>query len=317
VRPRRSLCPGGSNGARLADPNRVIRHQTILVATDFSPLSLKAVHAASDAARLLGAVRLHVVHVKTHESGDDLPRMIEALEVPEGPAAVTRELREGDPAEELAWVAEQVGADLIVSGTHGRSAIGRLLLGSVASNLIRVAPCPVLVVGEGRDRLISIERVLAAVDLSRVSPSVLAEAAAIAWRARAKLEVVSIYEPPITPEAIEIEPSIGRYEARSEDRERAVSTLVSRSVPDGSIDVRLKLGVGQPSKAILAQAVADRASLIVLGTSGHNAIQRMIMGSTATTVVAHAPCPVLVVPHPPRRERAQAKASRRSWLAMT
>jgi hypothetical protein len=55
-------------------------------------------------------------------------------------------LREGDPAEEVLRAADDVGCDLIVLGSHGRSGLGRLLCGSVAEAVMRRAPCPVLVV---------------------------------------------------------------------------------------------------------------------------------------------------------------------------
>jgi nucleotide-binding universal stress UspA family protein len=50
------------------------------------------------------------------------------------------------PAHEVANTAREVGADLIVVGTRGRTAIGGLLLGSVTNRLLHIAPCPVLVV---------------------------------------------------------------------------------------------------------------------------------------------------------------------------
>jgi universal stress protein A len=51
---------------------------------------------------------------------------------------------EGDPAEMILRVAEEVHADLIVMGTHGRTGLSRLLMGSVAEQVVRRAPCPVL-----------------------------------------------------------------------------------------------------------------------------------------------------------------------------
>ena len=55
-------------------------------------------------------------------------------------------LREGDAAEEVLRVADDVGADLIVMGTHGRTGLGRVLMGSVAEAVLRGSRCPVLVV---------------------------------------------------------------------------------------------------------------------------------------------------------------------------
>jgi len=59
------------------------------------------------------------------------------------------EVKVGDPRALIPQIAEQRGVDLIVMGTHGRSGIARLLLGSVAETVARAAPCPVLLVRSG------------------------------------------------------------------------------------------------------------------------------------------------------------------------
>jgi nucleotide-binding universal stress UspA family protein len=56
----------------------------------------------------------------------------------------------GPPAKEIVRVARSVGADLVIVGTHGRRGVRRLVLGSVAEEVLRSAPCPVLVV-RGKD----------------------------------------------------------------------------------------------------------------------------------------------------------------------
>lgn len=61
-------------------------------------------------------------------------------------------LLEGDPSEEILGAAEQVDADLIVLGTHGRGPVGRFLLGSTAHSVLRRANCPVLTVGDSGSR---------------------------------------------------------------------------------------------------------------------------------------------------------------------
>jgi nucleotide-binding universal stress UspA family protein len=58
----------------------------------------------------------------------------------------TMQMENGDPASEIARVAEEGGYDLIVAGSRGRSAVGELLLGSVSQSVVRRASCPVLVV---------------------------------------------------------------------------------------------------------------------------------------------------------------------------
>lgn len=61
-------------------------------------------------------------------------------------------LQTGVPFEEIVKAAEKEGADMIVMGTHGRSGLNRLLLGSVAERVIRLAPCPVLTVRQPQEK---------------------------------------------------------------------------------------------------------------------------------------------------------------------
>jgi nucleotide-binding universal stress UspA family protein len=63
--------------------------------------------------------------------------------VPSG-ATVTTEVRVGNAARQILEVAKEHGADLIVLGTHGRTGLAHVLMGSVAEKIVRLAPCPVL-----------------------------------------------------------------------------------------------------------------------------------------------------------------------------
>src|SRR5205807_3538103 len=74
-----------------------------------------------------------------------LKRQLDQLRVPEGTLRVERLFKEGDPAAEIAHTAQETCADLIVMGTHGRTGLERMLMGSVAEQVVRRAPCSVLV----------------------------------------------------------------------------------------------------------------------------------------------------------------------------
>lgn len=133
---------------------------TILHATDFSPHSEPAFQLAQGLARDYQA-RLILLHVAAPPSivyGAGVvpsePDVVEAEQKRQlrkmadscQGLAVTSLLQQGDPAREILRVAEQTKCDLIVLGTHGRSGIQRLLLGSVAEEVLRKAPCLVLTV---------------------------------------------------------------------------------------------------------------------------------------------------------------------------
>lgn len=131
----------------------------ILCSTDFSPSSDLALEHASIYARAAGAT-LIIVHVQEissasgegvlhsavrPENRDTLARRLEAI-VPDGDIAHEHRLLRGKPAEEIIRVAAEEGVSLIVMGTQGRTGVGRLLMGSVAEEVLRRAPCPVLTV---------------------------------------------------------------------------------------------------------------------------------------------------------------------------
>lgn len=133
--------------------------RSILVPTDFSATSDAALHYATEMALTLGA-RLYLMHVpgKTGEHFEaNFPHgRFETATRERLTSFLTKDelerlrpeyaVRVGAPAEEIVRYADFCDADLIIMGTHGRSGIAHVLLGSVAEQVVRAAPCPVLLV---------------------------------------------------------------------------------------------------------------------------------------------------------------------------
>jgi nucleotide-binding universal stress UspA family protein len=133
--------------------------KSILVPTDFSPTSDAALRYATQMALSLGA-RLFLMHVpgKTGEHleasypveqfGEVASRQLGSFLTAEelGQLRPLYAIRVGTPAEEIAMYADGCGIDLIVMGTHGRSGIAHAVLGSIAEQVVRTAPCPVLLI---------------------------------------------------------------------------------------------------------------------------------------------------------------------------
>lgn len=294
-------------------------YRTILVGIDFSALGDVALEAAVELARRSGTTRIHLAHVMQASPSWALPlheglalawqsafsvveKELGEVVVPATTATVTRKALLGGAAYELVREAKEIGADLIVVATHKRGTLKRLVLGSVAGALIRSAPCPVLVVGEDRPVRPKTERVLAAVDLSPVSEAVLANAIELARPDRALVHAVSLYEVPaltrdgdvfarfLTPKEIEELPELHK---------KKVLELVSH-VRSPEVEIVVDVMSKAPSwQVILDVAAMTSPELIVAGTSGHNALERAYLGSTASKLIAEAHCPVLVVPSRP------------------
>jgi len=138
--------------------------QTILCPTDFSACSEQAFQLACSMARDYGA-RLIVLHVQPApiivygegvvppepvEYRSQLKRQLETVQPQEPDIRLEHHLVEGDPATEILRAARSVKCGMIVMGTHGRSGLGRVLMGSVAEAVTRKAPCPVVTVKASR-----------------------------------------------------------------------------------------------------------------------------------------------------------------------
>jgi nucleotide-binding universal stress UspA family protein len=131
----------------------------ILQPTDFSESSENAFHLACSLARDYEArlILLHVVppplshgEVIARQQPDgyyeQLEKELNRLQQLHPRVCIERRLEDGDPEATILRVAQEISCDLIVMGTHGRSGLGRLLVGSVAESVLRQAPCPVLTV---------------------------------------------------------------------------------------------------------------------------------------------------------------------------
>lgn len=117
----------------------------ILAATDFSDNAEAALAAALQSARALHA-GLHVLHVFAPAETDVTQLLADAAAKAAPDVPVTVAATGGDPAQEILRYAARHPIDLIVLGTHGRTGLSRILLGSVAERVLRGARCPVLVV---------------------------------------------------------------------------------------------------------------------------------------------------------------------------
>ena len=140
----------------------MLSFQTILHPTDFSANSAAAFQLACSLARDHSA-RLIVLHVaaplvaiygdgivpvalEPEVQREDLAEQLRQVQPQGGQVRVEHQLADGDPALEILNAARQSQCDLIVLGTHGRTGLGRLLMGSVAEQVVRKAHCPVLTV---------------------------------------------------------------------------------------------------------------------------------------------------------------------------
>ncbi len=176
---------------------------------------------------------------------------------------------------------------LLVVGSQGLDALDRFMLGSVSTNLIHHATCPVLVV---KGEAVPLRRITLATDGSDAS-------------AKALAFMLSKFQPdsstgkggpvPIQVTVIHVMPFI-KYPELKEAGRSMVEQSVRKLVKAG-FTAEAVCQLGKPAEEIMKVASKHRADLIVMGAKGLGAIARFLLGSVSTRVVQHSSCSVLVV----------------------
>jgi nucleotide-binding universal stress UspA family protein len=297
--------------------NRWTRPAVILVATDLSdldrlmPFALE--QAAQTGARLL---LLHAIASSTSLSVDavgmpyyDPSAALEFAEKSLKPwceAARRRNIicdglvREGRAVQQIATAARQFNADRILLGTRSRSRLGKLLLGSVAEQVLRSVNLPVITVGPEAHLAVRSgyeeQVVLQATTLRETSRPSAALACQVAAGLNAKLVLLHVL-PPIDEMQRDGQPTGLDSAALQELRALATETAAGSGL-DNRLEVEPMVVHGNPFIEILAEASARRACLIVLGASQRSAFENLTRDRTVYRVLAHARCPVLTLREP-------------------
>ena len=196
----------------------------------------------------------------------------------------------------LADHAAQANSDLIVMSTHGRTGFARWLMGSVTERLLRVAPCPVLVVRGTAPAAPVVRKILVAIDLSDHSRRAFQVAAKLSGVLGAALEVLHVVPVPVHADGGPGGP--GLLERMRDSARAELGAFIadcSKSEDFGARTMTQTLATGLPTAAINEHVVAHQPDLLVLGTHGYGGVKRMVLGSVAEAVTRYASCATLVV----------------------
>jgi nucleotide-binding universal stress UspA family protein len=216
-------------------------------------------------------------------------------------------MRKGNVVQEILAQARASRCDLVVIGSHGRSGAQRLVLGSVAERVLRLATCPVLTVRRGvnlaRRRGSPFRKILCPTDFSSTANKAVSYAKRLAKEADAKLIVTNAVAWPSSDAVPSGAAAELRKSAESEARE-GLARLLPRSSSDQS-QTEAVVAIGRASAAIIEVARARSVDLVVMGVSGRDAADPALLGSTTHQVIREGTWPVLTVRavRTPRRSR--------------
>jgi nucleotide-binding universal stress UspA family protein len=201
---------------------------------------------------------------------------------------------DGHPDDRLTAVATELGADLIVVGSHGRTGIRRWLAGSVAERVVRHATQSVLV-ARGEAPSGGYQRVVIGTDFSPSAERAFEHAIPM-LAPTARVDVVHGWSGPWSmPEAamLAYESMYGTVKGMLAEATQRI-TAMAREQGRPAVRVEGKLAEAAGAFALTEAASNIHADLVVVGSHGRRGVRRWIVGSVAEVTVRHAPCSVLV-----------------------
>lgn len=241
------------------------------------------------------------------EAEEALARAVQPLEA--AGLACSTLISRGHPSREIVRAAKQLGAELVVLGSHGWSGVKRFLLGSVSDQVLAYAPCSVMIArpaklsadGFGEDAFL---RVLIAYDDSEPARQAVEFVRTLPLNEKTRISILSIL------------PLINRYRQDIKQRlswvwkekkklaQKSLDRLLAESAwSTPHVDIRL-MEAPDVSQALL-EAVAESATdLVVLGYKGKGAVEKFLLGSVTPRVAHHASCSVLAVRKCEQQSRA-------------
>lgn len=286
-------------------------YDRILIPSDGSDAAKKAVDRALSLAERFDA-SLHAIHVVKRneypervesEASAELAHYGEAALNEIGDRADNREvpittqvIETTEPVHQE--IIEYVGThdiDLVVMGTHGRTGLDRLILGSVAERTLRTSPIPVLTVHDETDIDSDFDAILVPTDGSDTANAAATHAIRLATMTDAAIHVVHV---------VDLNALTGDYdsgavlEALEEEGKRAVDDVIERAEEADVRSVEASVLSGTPAKAIVDYANERDVGLVVMGTHGRSGLDRYLIGSVTEKVVRLAEMPVLSISTP-------------------
>jgi nucleotide-binding universal stress UspA family protein len=212
-----------------------------------------------------------------------------ALDLREKNLACACEVRRWQPVAEIKECIREHGIDRLIVGTSSRGTLGKLLVGSVAEQLIRNVDIPVCTVGPHFKPLASkgTRRILLALSLRHHPEQALRFAIDLAAGLPAELIVLHVSEPDLGDEGLASGAMSKIIELLGEARSRQVEN-------------HIRIRHGEPAEEIIAECSAQCPELLVLGAMSASALKASFHTGVAYRVIAEAPCPTFTLRSGPK-----------------
>ncbi len=230
---------------------------------------------------------------------------------------VERHERVGLPSLEVMKLAAELHSDLIVMGTHGRTGLDHVLIGSTAERVVRGAPCPVVTIRHAdsgrRDKgggvettLQTLAHLLVAIDFSDCSREALEYAVRLADRFGSAVTLLHVVEPVGygLDFTLTHAPTGAALRAEVEHSMKQLGEAFERR----GLKAHYEIVPGVPADVVLRVAQARGSDAIVVGTHGRRGWSHVRFGSVAEAIVRLAGCPVFTVRSPKFASLAEAGA---------
>ena len=206
----------------------------------------------------------------------------------------------GSPNWELFSKAKSWKADLIVVGSHGRSALGRFFLGSISQWLLNEAECSVRVARGMLDEPDFPVRLIVGLDGSKNAELALQQVAARNWPAKSEVRVVVVNQP-LEPTVVgtfipAVTETLNESMREEMKHARELAETAVKFLRAKGLHAQPWLMQGNPKQALVEAAEEWRADCIFLGTTGLTSrVEKFMLGSVAAAVAARAHCSVEIV----------------------
>ncbi len=211
---------------------------------------------------------------------------------------VSSSLLEGYVTEALERQAGEVGADLIVMTTHGRTGVSRAWLGSVADSLVRHSSYPLLVIRSlEREEVFpspSFGHFLVPLDGSEVGETILESAVALGKPMGARFTLLHVVSPHLTMGARVSPLPAGQQEERAAKARSYLEEVVRKLEAQGIRTTARVETHFAPARSILNSAEEEGVDLIAIATHGYTGVKRALLGSVADKVLRASRWPLLL-----------------------